>query len=46
VLDLAEVSFIDADGLALFRDLSTRHVALSNCSLFAAELLKGIEQEQ
>ena len=24
----------------------TRHVALSNCSLFAAELLKGIEQEQ
>jgi len=46
VLDLTEVSFIDADGLALFRDLSTRHVALSNCSLFAAELLKGIEQEQ
>jgi anti-anti-sigma factor len=43
VLDLAEVSFIDANGLELFRELSSRHVTLSNCSLFAAELLKGIE---
>ena len=46
VLDLAEVSFIDADGLSLFRDLSSLRVTLSNCSLFAAELLKGMEQEQ
>jgi anti-anti-sigma factor len=46
VLDLAEVSFIDTDGLALFRDLSSRHVTLSNRSLFAAELLKEIEQEK
>jgi hypothetical protein len=46
VLDLAEVSFIDADGVSLFRDLSSRHVTLSNCSLFATELLRGMEQEQ
>lgn len=46
VLDLAEVSFIDAAGLALFRSLIAQHVVLSNCSLFAAELLKGMEQEQ
>jgi anti-anti-sigma factor len=45
VLDLAEVSFIDAAGVELFRGLSSRQVALSNCSLFAAELLKGMEQE-
>lgn len=46
VLDLAEVSFIDADGLSLFRDLSSHRVTLSNCSVFAAELLKGMDQEQ
>jgi anti-anti-sigma factor len=45
VLDLGEVSFIDASGVELFRVLSSRHVALSNCSLFVAELLKGMEQE-
>ena len=46
ILDLAEVSFIDAAGLALFRSLSAQHVTLSNCSVFTAELLKGVEQEQ
>jgi anti-anti-sigma regulatory factor len=41
-LDLADVSFIDASGLALFQELAARGVAFSNCSLFAAELLKGV----
>jgi anti-anti-sigma regulatory factor len=43
VLDLALVSFIDADGLELFRQLSSRHVEVSHCSLFAAQQLKAIE---
>jgi anti-anti-sigma regulatory factor len=41
-LDLAEVSFIDADGVALFRELTARRVRLTNCSPFAAEQLKGV----
>jgi anti-anti-sigma regulatory factor len=41
-LDLADVSFIDADGLELFRDLASRDVAFHNCSLFAAEQLKTV----
>ena len=41
-LDLADVSFIDAEGLALFRDLASRDVAFHNCSLFAAEQLKAV----
>jgi anti-anti-sigma factor len=41
-LDLADVSFIDAAGLALFRDLASRDVAFHNCSLFAAEQLKAV----
>lgn len=41
-LDLAEVSFIDADGVALFRELTARRVRLMNCSPFAAEQLKEV----
>jgi ABC-type transporter Mla MlaB component len=41
-LDLADVSFIDASGVALFQELAARGVALSKCSLFAAELLKEV----
>jgi anti-anti-sigma regulatory factor len=41
-LDLADVSFIDTAGLALFEELADREVALANCSLFAAEQLKGV----
>jgi anti-anti-sigma factor len=40
-LDLADVSFIDAAGLALFEELAARNVAVVNCSLFASEQLKG-----
>ena len=45
VLDLAEVTFIDADGLALLRELSIRHVILTNGSLFVTQQLKAIEEK-
>jgi len=41
-LDLADVAFIDAVGLALFEELAERNVAFTNCSMFAAEQLKGV----
>lgn len=40
-LDLGEVSFVDREGVELFRSLRQRQVALSNCSPFVAEQLKG-----
>ena len=39
-LDMGEVSFVDRDGLALFRELIGRHVSLVNCSPFLTEQLK------
>ena len=42
VLDLAEVSFADADGVALFRELIARRVLLTNRTPFMAEQLKGV----
>jgi anti-anti-sigma factor len=45
VLDLAEVTFIDADGLALLRELSLRHVVLRNGSLFVTQQLKASEEK-
>ena len=42
VLDLAEVSFIDADGLELLHELSSRHVILRNGSLFVTQQLKAL----
>jgi len=41
-LDLADVSFVDADGVALLRNLRGRHVALLNPSPFVAEQLKEV----
>jgi ABC-type transporter Mla MlaB component len=41
-LDLAGVSFLDADGIALFRELAARRVRFTNCSTFIAEQLKGV----
>ena len=41
-LDLAEVSFIDADGVTLFRELTARRVLVTNCSPFVAEQLKEV----
>ena len=40
-LDLSEVSFIDRDGVELFRKLRNRRVAIVNCSRFVAEQLKA-----
>jgi anti-anti-sigma regulatory factor len=42
VLDLAGVSFLDAAGVALFRDLTSQHVAFANFSAFIAEQLRGV----
>jgi len=42
VLDLAGVSFIDADGVALIRELTSRLVRVTSCSLFVAEQLKEV----
>ena len=42
VLDLADVSFVDHEGIALIRDLRRRNVVLTNYSPFLAELLKEI----
>lgn len=42
ILDLAGVSFLGADGIALFRELATRRVHFTNCSMFVAEQLKGV----
>jgi len=42
VLDLAGVSFIDGDGLALFRELTSHRVVVTNCSPFVAEQLKEV----
>jgi len=42
VLDLNNVTFIDADGVALFRQLSMRRVSWRNCSAFVAEQLKEV----
>jgi ABC-type transporter Mla MlaB component len=39
-LDLAGLSFVDCEGIALLRALAERRVAFANCSRFVAELLK------
>ena len=40
-LDLAGVSFVDADGVVLLRDLASRRVALANRTPFVAAQLRG-----
>lgn len=40
-LDLTGVSFVDGEGIRLFRRLLDRHVTLTNCSPFVAEQLRG-----
>ncbi len=42
VLDLTNVSFIDADGVELLRRLMAGHVSLTNCSMFVTEQLKEV----
>ncbi len=40
-LDLADVSFADASGLAALSSFKSRGVAVTNCSPFVAEQLKS-----
>jgi hypothetical protein len=40
---MAEVSFVDGEGLALFQELVGARVALVDCALFVAEQLKTLE---
>lgn len=40
-LDLSAVSFVDADGIVLFRELASREVALANTTPFIAAQLRG-----
>jgi anti-anti-sigma regulatory factor len=42
VIDLAGVSFLDTDGIALCRELAAHRVFFTNCSAFIAEQLKGV----
>jgi anti-anti-sigma regulatory factor len=42
VIDLAGVSFLDAEGIALFHELAGRQVRFTNCSSFVAEQLRGV----
>ena len=40
-LDLADVTFADADGVAVLSSLTTRGVTFTNCSPFVEEQLKS-----
>ena len=40
-LDLSAVSFVDADGVVLLRELASRQVALANTTPFVAAQLRG-----
>jgi anti-anti-sigma regulatory factor len=44
VLDLGEVTFVDADGASLLRTLRDRGVALAECSAFVSSLIDGGSQ--
>lgn len=46
VLDLDGLSFLDAAGIALFRELATRNVSFTNCSVFIAEQLKEVANDR
>ena len=45
VLDLNGLSFLDAAGFALFRELAARNVSFTNCSVFIAEQLKEVTND-
>ena len=42
-LDLSELTFLDADGVRLLRELAARNVPLQGCSAFVEHLL-GLRQ--
>jgi anti-anti-sigma regulatory factor len=41
VVDLADVTYVDADGASLLRALRSRGVALADCSAFVSDLIDG-----
>jgi anti-anti-sigma regulatory factor len=41
VLDLGDVTFVDAEGIALLRTLRDGGIALNGCSNFVARLIDG-----
>lgn len=43
LLDLAQVSFIDAAGLAALREMDVERVGVAGCSGFIAQMLKEVE---
>lgn len=44
-LNLAQLSFVDREGVNLLRNLTTRGVALTNYSPFIAERLKEVPED-
>lgn len=44
VLELMDVTFVDADGIGLLRELSERQVVLRNCSPFVVEQLRPSDE--
>ena len=46
VLDLDGLSFLDAAGIALFRELAARNVSFTNSSVFIAEQLKEVANDR
>ncbi|HSB10147.1 MAG TPA: STAS domain-containing protein [Blastocatellia bacterium] len=44
IVDLADVSFVDRDGVSLLKELTVRDVAIANCTPFVAEQLKAVGQ--
>jgi anti-anti-sigma regulatory factor len=42
ILDLGDVTFIDDDGVDLFRHLRRRNIEVTGCSPFVSELLKEV----
>lgn len=42
ILDLAQVTYADLNGVALLRELQEREVVLINCSPFLQEQLKSV----
>jgi hypothetical protein len=44
-VDMTDVSFVDGEGLRLFREFKGRRLRLINCALFVAEQLKALEQD-
>jgi anti-anti-sigma regulatory factor len=44
-LDLSEVTFVDREGIELFRNLKDRQAMFLNSSVFVAEQLRSWEQQ-